>query len=377
MKSDVIRLSLLISLIQIISCSVDYSILEDRYCNNSNECISGYRCDLATLKCVREDSTDIKSDTYSRDIKVVDIEHMDVRDAYHYDVEDISDEFGTEFNDVIGFDDIESNADVITDVQPDASKCETGTYSCRGKDLYKCDENSDWVFEKTCELDCINDHCTECLIGEKICQDETNIKECKENGLFSTEKCEYKCYNNQCVICTPQDKFCEDKTAVVCNPIGTKWERTDCSIGCSGGECMICEPSNSYKCIGNDLHICAANGLEYTFFMNCCHDNNCSEDKCVITSPRVIDYNPKDWKVGNTITFTIDGCFFVKDASRVFIDYGGDWKEITSYSNIKYTLRLETRIQVEVKVLTGDEYNFKVVNPDGQESAKYPIKKHY
>jgi len=376
MKPFFKKLFLVMYTIHFAACSVDYSILEDRYCNTSNECLKGYRCDLSTRKCIKGEITDVGMDIDTQDIKILDIDHRDITDAY-YDIKDISDEHDIELSDITGTDDSESNPDIISDTSPDASQCITGTYSCQIKDLYKCNENNQWVFEKTCDIDCINDHCAECPVGEKICEDETNIKICSKEGLYQIEKCDYKCYNNQCVICTPQDRYCQDKTAVVCNPTGTQWDKTDCQIGCSEGDCMICQPSSSYQCKDNDLYICAPNGLEYTFLMNCCHENNCSENGCVKTGPRVLDYNPKDWKVFSTVIFTIDGCFFVKDASRVLIDYGGSWKEITAYNNFKYKLRLENRIQIEVDVQTASEYNFKVQNPDGQESGAYPIKKHY
>jgi hypothetical protein len=218
----------------------------------------------------------------------------------------------------------------------------------------------------------------ECLPNEKKCADENHLNICSEEGLFSPEECSYKCYNDQCAICLPGDKYCKDKTAVYCNQIGTEWKSTDCEIGCSAGECMQCTPEVDKKCVDNDIYICSPTGMEFIPLKNCCHDNNCKDGECVNTSPRVIDYNPKDWKVGSTVYWDIVGCFFVPDASRVLIDYGGSWKEITDYNQFHYLSRTDSRIQIKVDhVLTGDEYNFKVVNPDGQESQKYPIKKHY
>ncbi|MCX7959496.1 MAG: hypothetical protein N3B13_10665, partial [Deltaproteobacteria bacterium] len=227
------------------------------------------------------------------------------------------------------------------------------------------------------EIGCKDDHCMECLPNEKACEDDENLKICNADGIFESQKCNYKCFNSQCVICLPTDKYCNDKNAIKCNPIGTRWEKTECEIGCSGGECMICDPLKTTKCIGNDVYTCNNTGMDFSKTQNCCHDNNCTDGKCVITAPKVNDYNPKDWKVGDTIYWDIYGCFFVPNASKVLIDFGGSWKEITEYDNYEYTIRGDDRIQIKVKVLTGTEFNFKVVNPDNQSTPQYPIKKHY
>ncbi len=382
-------ISLFLPLFVISQCSVDYSLLENRYCSSNNECVNGYKCDLNSRMCIKSgETTDAKtihdaktsdiykdtyldySDIYPADKIILDNYDNDIEDIVSYDTNDIE-----EITDNGIFDDIYDIKPA--DVTPDSSSCKAGTFSCKDNDLYQCNENGEWILSKNCEISCINDHCSECLTGEKQCKDESTLNICSKDGLFEPKQCSYKCYNGDCVICLPSDKYCNGKTAVTCNEIGTQWNEIQCEIGCSGGNCMICEPQNQFTCNGNDLQICSANGLEYVFYKNCCHDNNCDTDRCVITAPRVLDYNPKDWKVGSDIQFVIDGCFFVKDKSIVLIDYDGNWKEITSYSNISYASREETQIKINVKVRTGKEYNFKVRNPDGQESDIYPIKKHY
>lgn len=345
------------------SCSVDYSILDERFCNSQNQCIEGYICDMSIGKCVKSDAL---SDISSKDIRAIDIHH----DTIYYDLDEIPN--------------LDTIEDIVLDIKdygfldiiPDSGFCEVGTFICKEKDLYKCDENSEFIFEKNCEIGCKDGHCMDCLPNEKICLDETNIRICDQEGIYQTEKCSYKCYNNQCVICLPTDKYCNGKKAIKCNPIGTQWEETDCEIGCTGGECMVCEPNTTKICIDNYIATCNSNGTDFEKTKNCCHDNNCLQGECAITAPRVIDYNPKDWKVGSTINWNIQGCFFVANASKVMIDFDRSWKEITEYNNFKYLIRQEDLIQIEVTVLTGTEFNFIVVNPDGQSTPSYKIKKH-
>ncbi len=369
------------------ACSVDYSILEDRYCNSKNECIEGYICDLNTGKCIKlEKGVDVHLyDVVSLDIKPLDTKHYDIKDEINdevvvediYDTNDNISDFD-EIKDIADKKDNEETGDYgAEDFVVDGGICESGTSTCKDNDLYKCNENNEFVFEKSCEIGCIKDHCMECLPNERHCADETHLNICNDDGIFSPQECGYKCYSDRCVICLPDDKYCRDKTAITCNPIGTEWLSTDCEIGCSAGECMICTPDVEKKCVDNDVYICSASGMEFQPIMNCCHDNNCSDGACVITAPRVIDYNPKDWKVPSTVDWNITGCFFVANESKVMINYDGSWKEITDYNNFKYQTRTETRIQIKVDVVTGKEYNFKVVNPDGQQSGEYPIKKHY
>ncbi len=357
-------------ILSLFSCSVDYSVLEERFCNSQNQCIEGYKCDLATGKCIKSpDSSDISFRDIISDIDsgLTDLLTEDVKD----DTDDRS--YSDTYQDIIS--DIKDTG--YPDISNDSGLCETGIFTCRDNDLYRCDENGLMVLEKSCEMGCKNDHCIECLPNEKVCTDEENLRICNQEGLFESQKCTYKCYNNQCVICLPTDKYCNGKKALKCNPIGTKWEEKDCEIGCSAGECMICEPEVTKKCVDNDIYTCTASGMDYSKTQNCCHENNCTDGNCVITAPRVTDYNPKDWKVGGTIYWDIYGCFFVSNASKVMIDFGGSWKEITEYDNYEYSMRTEERIQIKVKVLTGTEFNFKVVNPDGQSTQQYPIKKHY
>ncbi len=378
MRKD--RLALIIFLFFISGCAVDYSILEDRYCNSQNECIKGYKCDTTSGRCIKEGTAAdaFTSDTLNKDIFSTDTSkdiYTDIhRDIYYYeDIEesqdiDIIEDTG---NDIIFTD---SYKDVISD----GLLCESGTFICKNNDLYKCDENNQWVLDKSCEYGCKTDHCMECLPNEKLCQDEYTLKICNEEGIYTSEKCDYRCYNNQCVICLPEDKYCDGKMAIKCNPIGTEWLKQDCTIGCSAGECMICEPGVTKICRDNDVYICKASGMDFEKVINCCHDNNCVDGVCVKTGPRVIDYDPKDWKVGDTIYFHIYGCFFVKDQSKVLIDYGHSWKEVTEYSNFSYITREEDHIQIKVSTVRTDaEYNFKVQNPDGQESDRYLIKKHW
>lgn len=385
MNLNFIKFLILLLVLAISGCSVDYSILEDRYCNAENRCLPGYKCDLTIRKCVKEDELkdintyDISSDALLSDrilSEIKDNEHYDtIKDIHYEELEDI--DYGDEYTDSFistdgGIKDYES-----IDSNIDSGICEAGLYYCIGNDLYICDQNNQLLLETGCQIGCIVDHCMECIPGEKQCEDDENIKICSEDGIFRSEKCGYKCFNNQCVICMPGDKYCENNKAIQCNPTGTKWIETECSIGCYSGDCMICTPDVDSECRGNDIYTCSSTGMEFIKSINCCHDNNCSEGKCIITAPRVIDYNPKDWKVGSTVDWVIEGCFFVANASKVMINYQNSWKEVTEYSNFKYVIRTETRIQIKVDVKTDTEYNFKVVNPDGQESGEYPIKKHW
>ncbi|MCX7943890.1 MAG: hypothetical protein N2746_05215 [Deltaproteobacteria bacterium] len=367
---------LLLTTTILVHCSVDYSILEDRFCNSQNQCIEGYRCDLKSGKCIKANDL---SDIPSLDIKIIDIQ---ITDIIHYDTEPEYDIKETTMDSITydsneNYDNFNTGDTKYVDALSDVEICNAGNLICKDSNLYICDESNNLVLKEECKIGCKNDHCMECLPNEKICADDENIKICTQDGIYIKEKCSYKCFNNQCVVCLPSDKFCNDNRAIKCNPIGTEWEEIECTIGCSGGECMICEPEKEKKCINNDIYLCKPSGLEFVKMLNCCHDNNCVDGQCVITAPRVIDYDPKDWKVGSTVYWNIDGCFFVKDASKVFIDYGNEWKEITEYNNFTYIFRSETKIQIKVNVQTIIEYNFKVINPDGQSSQQYRIKKHY
>ncbi len=213
-------------------CSVDYSVLEDRYCTSSGECAAGYVCDPNTGKCVKEG--ELKDYGESKDILLPDIlgdgaTGSDVRDVIQ-DYEELKD-FGStdsEYNDIP--DDI-SGGDFGDTHFGDGgciSECtEENRMVCVSPDEYRiCIKNGNclvWVAGRSCEAD-------------QFCDMSDN--KCKEQ------------------VCKPFEKGCDNQVAYKCNRYGSDFEyAVDCLSDkkiCQNGECISCQADCSDKCKDED-----------------------------------------------------------------------------------------------------------------------------
>lgn len=233
-----------------ISCLVDYSILEERYCSNSGECIAGYVCDPDTKKCVREiilKDYGVIVDSYDIGPSEWDIGDIDI----HRDTEELFDGFVVvESGDSGYFDFLLGEEDTYYEDVGCLNNCDVLNQTvCISPVEYKICVEKDgclvWETGKSC--------------GEKqYCDEQENI--CKDH------------------ICKPFEKGCDKQVAYLCNKFGSGFDyAVDCNMVnkvCLEGECVDCRPDCSNKCKGEN------DGCGGECPDPCNANGNCTEGVC-------------------------------------------------------------------------------------------------
>ncbi len=274
----------------IISCSVDFSLLSNRQCDNEGKCLAGYVCDRSTMTCVKEGSLTVKDSGIAEDISVdthtlPDIETTDIAE----DIQCIPTNNGTEI-----CDGIDNNCDGRTDEDYVCGSC-----TLTGSITEQCDENT---------------KCNTCFIvgGEKyVCVSdnggEFGWKKESEIGCNSSRqgyvvRCENRCffcdgnkYSDSFIIsnesCDSKDNNCNGqidegdicKTFEVC--IGGKCVEKSCTKNeeCPPGK--ICKNSKCTSCTDiTDDSLCGSGKIcvNGACIDGDCHQNSdCSSGICV------------------------------------------------------------------------------------------------
>jgi len=89
---------------------------------------------------------------------------------------------------------------------------------------------------------CYNNQCTPCNPGEKQCQGNEQVIQCKDDGsgfdILEVCPAGATCGNGQCLACYPGTKECDGNQSVLCKPDGSGYELLeDCEA--TGGQCML------------------------------------------------------------------------------------------------------------------------------------------
>ncbi len=281
------------------SCSVDFSLVENRRCDNEGKCIAGYVCDRATMTCVKpgtiadvnqnytDTSTDTTtlSDTYIIEDVITDTTCIPTNNGVEIcDGIDNNCDGKTDEDKVCG---ICTIVDTITEKCDESTNCNT-CFIVNGI-KYICISNNGSNFEWTKESD------IECnsSMNNKIIRCENRCFLCKDGKyeepfFMQNESCDGKdnncngvidegeicqpymiCENGKCVEkpCSknedcPQGKICKNNSCSNCVDI------TDDSL-CGTGKICI---NNS--CIDGDCH------QDTDCFAGICINNKCCADCC-------------------------------------------------------------------------------------------------
>lgn len=161
--------------------------------------------------------------------------------------------------------------------------CNPGTRECTSDTTYKvCGQYAIWESEKSCNSGwtCANGQCIapkpvpQCSTpGQARCAPDgsNTVQVCNNDLQWVTQRtCDYGCYNGACKGCNPGSTRCSDGTHfLTCNSDGVWTSETYCGNGrvCQGGACTN-DPSTSCQSVGalrcsptnsNMLQKCASN----------------------------------------------------------------------------------------------------------------------
>jgi|GEM_PF-2504904 len=279
-----------ITILLLFSCSVDYSLLNNRQCDNEGKCLPGYFCDRTTMTCIKEGSQ-------LKDTGIL---------------PDIISDYGNTINDVI-----------LLDTESDVSciPSNNGTEICDGLDN-NCDGQTDE------DRVCGNCHITDTI--KEICDENTNCDKCffiagekyicisdngsefgwkKESDIICNSNREgyVKRCENRCSVCTNgkysdwftiQNEECNNKDDN-CNAIIDEGDICSTYEVCANGKCIekpcqknedcpqgkICKENKCTSCIDKtDDTICGAGKIcvNSSCIEGDCHeDGDCSSGICV------------------------------------------------------------------------------------------------
>ncbi|MCX7943925.1 MAG: MopE-related protein [Deltaproteobacteria bacterium] len=317
-------------LLCLVKCSVDYSLLNNRQCDNEGRCIAGYICDKTTMTCVKEGTIrdiGILPDV-SSDIGVtLDIELNDLGD--NEDVVCIPTNNGTEI-----CDGIDNNCNGKTDEDYVCGSCKLATsiteecnettkcnvcYVIEGEKYFCMSDNgSSFEWRKESEIAC-NIHRKDKIIRcENLCL-LCDGDSYGEPFTLKTESCDGKdndcngliddgnicstyevCVNGKCVekSCSkneecPAGKVCKNSKCVSCQ------DTVDDSLCGSGKICVngACIEGNCHKNSDCSIGICISNKC----CQDCCVDKKdcpkelvCKQQRCT-QCIEILD----DWRCGS------------------------------------------------------------------------------
>lgn len=298
------------------SCSVDYSLLNNRQCDNEGRCIAGYVCDRTTMTCVKEGTilqkdAEVLIDVIKDEVFIEDTDSTDIES----DIGCIPTNNGIEI-----CDGIDNNCDGRTDedyvcgscsiVNSIAEECDQNI-KCNicfvvNQEKYYCvsENGSDFGWKKESDIECNQSHKDMVLRCENLCRlcDGTKYG---EPFTLQNESCDGRdnncngivdegdicpsyqiCINGKCVEkpCArnedcPSGKICKNNSCVSCTDV------VDDHLCGTGKICV-----NS-ACVEGDCHqdkdcsngICLTNKC----CSDCCRDKKdcaeeliCKENKC-------------------------------------------------------------------------------------------------
>ncbi|MBI5527904.1 MAG: SUMF1/EgtB/PvdO family nonheme iron enzyme [Deltaproteobacteria bacterium] len=278
-------------------CGVDYSILDEKECDQSGACAEGYFCDPSTRRCapaggpfgngaqdagVPHDAS-YPSDTSGPSDALLD----DVQDGSFDAAQDGS------FQDAHDGS-LDGGADALLEDAPDGSldAAQDGSFDGAEDGSFDAadaaeDTGTDGGSDAGCESSCPASGVTQCTGGAVFveCSDpggrgclEWSAEKTCEGGKY----CESSTGSCADYVCTPDSKDCAGSVARQCNSIGSGFaSETDCAaLGklCSGGECVACQPQCGGKCFG-EPDLCAGTCPD-----PCNSHGSCSAGVCTCTS---------------------------------------------------------------------------------------------
>ncbi|MCX7957515.1 MAG: MopE-related protein [Deltaproteobacteria bacterium] len=278
------------SLFILLSCSVDFSLLNNRQCDNEGRCLAGYICDRTTMTCVKEGSlspndTGIPADIPGYDYQLHDTEPNDI----YNDILCVPTNNGKEI-----CDGIDNNCDGRTDEDYVCGSCViTGSITEKCDETTKCntcfivggekyicvsENGSEFSWKKESETEC-----TQAREGHVVrCENRCFLCEggkYSDSFIINTESCDKK--DNNCNGQVDEGDIC--KTFEVCidgqcveKPCS---KNEDCPIGkiCKNSKCVSCQDVTDDSLCGSGK-ICV-NGA---CIQGDCHQNSdCSAGICV------------------------------------------------------------------------------------------------
>lgn len=144
-----------------------------------------------------------------------------------------------------------------------AGECVPHSKSCDGKNIRRCTSEGKWEVETTCDADCQDGLCTNCVAGDIACSaDHLTLRTCGAEGNWESEQDQDCSAQNQACLddtpakcggeCVPGSKQCSGSSQVQeCSPLGQWGSPSSCGQkACNNGECVgSCLPGQ-YRCTG-------------------------------------------------------------------------------------------------------------------------------
>jgi hypothetical protein len=172
-------------------------------------------------------------------------------------------------------------------------KCVANQPSCDQNTAVVCNANGTGFLpdvdvctsEQTCVLGVCKTH--ECVPSLNFCSGKS-LRLCAIDGLSSAEVsacgadqyCDAPSKSCKNGICSPNQPACDGDRATTCNAAGSGYAAggTTCSAtqACDAGTCKahVCEPDAIF-CTGQDVKVCASNGLSSTVQSTCSANKTC------------------------------------------------------------------------------------------------------
>ncbi len=159
--------------------------------------------------------------------------------------------------------------------------CTSGTYECRGGDLYGC-INGKFVFKQTCSANaaesCSTTGSCVCSNNAVKCGSTSEVDRCVGGRWLLDSRCEagFTCTNGTCA-CTSGATTCYGNDLYTCN--GGVFSKTQtCATNCQAGKCVAAQCANGDRvCSGNDLYVCSGG----TWSGSSCGGQACFNGACV------------------------------------------------------------------------------------------------
>ncbi len=283
---SLICLLLLISL----SCSVDFSLLENRECDNEGRCLPGYVCDRSTMKCIKEGTQIYKDTGTTEDVNPADISYQDTEIT-----DSDSDVLCTPSNNGVDIcDGIDNNCNGQTDEGGVCGSCiittsitegcnentKCGTCFIVNGEKYICvsDNGGDFGWKNESEIGCDPKREGYVIKCENRCQRCEGGKY-TEPFTLQNESCNGK--DDNCNGITDEGDICATLEICIQGKCTEKpcAKNEDCPIGkiCKDNKCNSCTDITDDKLCGTGK-ICVNNAC---IEGNCHQDSDCNSGICV------------------------------------------------------------------------------------------------